>query len=166
MVWAGRTEDARPPTVDFECAEPWEVEIQDAVACFSRSEDQQLFGRYVGRLVYRSAGRQPRVTLRPPQPVPLPPDLDCITLWVYGNNWAWVPDRSTPQVALSVLLRSAAGAAVRVPLGSVNWKEWWLMHRRLTPDQRAAIGREGVCEGLEISGGRNPEDRLLFLGNL
>lgn len=166
MDWAGRTEDTRPPTVDFESDEAWQVEIHDAVASFCRSREQQLFGRFVGRLEYRSAGPQPRVTLRPPRPVPLPPDFNCVNLWGYGNNWAWAPDQTTPQVALTLLLRSAAGDVVRVSLGSVNWKEWWLMHRRLTPDQLATLGTEGVWEGLEISGGRNADDRLLFLDNL
>jgi hypothetical protein len=166
MDWAGRTEDTRPPTVDFESPEPWEVEVQDAVARFSRSREQQLFGQYVGRLVYRSQGPQPRVTLRPPAPVPLPLDFDCVNVWVYGNNWAWVPDASTPQVALTVLLRSAQGSLLRVPLGSVNWKEWWLMHRRLSDEQLAALGPGAVWEGLEITGGRNREDRVLFFDNL
>jgi hypothetical protein len=166
MDWAGRTEDTRPPTVDFESSEPWTIEVQDAVASFSRSREQQLFGQYVGRLVYRGDGQQPRVTLRPPKPVPLPPDFDSVNLWCYGNNWAWVPDRSTPQVALTLLLRSAAGGTVRVSLGSVNWKEWWLIHRRLSTEQLAALGPGAVWEGLEISGGRNREDRLLLFDNL
>jgi hypothetical protein len=40
------------------------------------------------------------------------------------------------------------------------------MHRRLSDEQLAALGPGAVWEGLEISGGRNREDRLLFFDNL
>lgn len=166
MDWAGRTTDTRPPTVDFEQDDPWTVDVRDAVASVSRTREQQLFGEHVARLVYRSDGAQPRVTLRPQQPIPVPADFDCVNLWVYGNNWAWAPDRSTPQVAIAALFRPTDGGSIRMPLGSVNWREWWLMHRRLTPDQLAALRAGAVFEGLEVAGGRNREDRTLFFDNL
>jgi hypothetical protein len=56
MDWAGRTEDTRPPTVDFERPEPWTGRGSGRGRPFSRSREQQLFGQYVGRLVYRSEG--------------------------------------------------------------------------------------------------------------
>ena len=71
MVWAGRTEDSRPPTVDFENLDGWTVEVEDAQAAFERSREQLLWGKSVGKLTYRRAGARPVVRVRPPQPIGL-----------------------------------------------------------------------------------------------
>jgi len=130
MVWAGRTQDTHPPLIDFENLDGWTVETKDAVATFTRSREQQLWGNHVGKLTYRATGKTPVVTLRLPQPVPLSAPFDCVNLWLYGNNWAWVPDKTTPQVNVNVLFRTTDGKTVRTPLGNVRWKEWFLMHHR------------------------------------
>jgi len=166
MEWADRDRDTRLPNVDFEAVEGWTVEFHDALACFERSREQQLWGRYAGKLTYRADGRKPAVTVRPAQPLPVPAEWDCVNLWVYGNNWAFSPDRSTPTVSLNLLFRSAAGSPLRINMGTVRWKEWWLMHWRLTPEQAAAMGEGATWEGLEVTGGRNREDRVLYFDNL
>ena len=43
MVWAGRTEDTRPPLVDFEGLDGWTVECRQAEAEWTRSRRQQLW---------------------------------------------------------------------------------------------------------------------------
>jgi len=166
MVWANRTKDTRPPLVDFENLDGWTVECQKAVAELTRSRQQQLWGKYVGKLVYRGEGPSPTVTMRPPKPVEIATPFDCVNLWVYGNNWAWSVDKTTPQVEILVLLKSRDGKPVRVSMGRVRWKEWWLMHRRLNVDQIAALKQGAFFEGIEIRGGRNKDDRLLFFDNL
>ncbi len=166
MDWANRTEDVRQPLVDFENLDGWTVECHDAVATFVRSREQQLWGKHVGKLVYRGEGDAPRVVLRPPKPVPVPGPLDCVNFWVYGNNLAWAPDKSTPQVEVYVLLRGRDDQPIRVSMGRVRWKEWWVMHRRLNPQQLAAVQDDVVLEGIEITGGRNKDDRLLYFDNL
>lgn len=55
MVWANRASDTRPALVDFEDLAGWKVETKDAEAAWSRSREQQLWGDYVGKLVYREA---------------------------------------------------------------------------------------------------------------
>ncbi|HUT90523.1 MAG TPA: hypothetical protein VMY37_13560 [Thermoguttaceae bacterium] len=166
MVWAGRTEDTRPPLVDFEDLDGWTVECADAEAAFARSRRQQLWGKYVGTLTYRGTGPGATVTVKPPKPVPVQPPFDCVNFWVYGNNWAWVSDKTTPQVDVRVLLRGAGGELVRVSLGRVRWREWWVMHRRLSPDQLALLQDGAALEAIEVAGGRNEEDRLLHFDNL
>ncbi len=109
MEWAGRTEDVRPALVDFENLDGWTVETQEAEARFVRSRKQQLWGKYVGLLVYRGTGPKPVITVRPPQPVAFSGPVDCVNFWVYGNNWGWAPDPSTPQVGLHLLLRGRQG---------------------------------------------------------
>jgi len=88
MVWANRLYDTRPPLIDFENLDGWSVRCDQAEAAFERSREQQLWGRYVGKLVYRGTGRQPRVTIRLAHPVAIAGPFDCINLWVFGNNWA------------------------------------------------------------------------------
>jgi len=166
MVWAGRNEDTRPPLVDFEDLAGWTVECDEAEASFGRSRQEQLWGEGVGTLVYRGTGPRATVTLKPPRPIPVAAPFDCVNLWVYGNNWAWVPDPTTPQVEVRVLLRGRSGRLARVVMGRVRWKEWWLMHRRLTPDQLALVADGATLEALEVAGCRNQEDRVLHFDNL
>jgi hypothetical protein len=166
MAWANRTEDAHPALLDFESLDGWKTEYIDSVAELTRSRRQQLWGRHVGRLVYRGTSSKASVTLKPPKPIPVPSPFDCINFWVYGNNWAWVPDRSTPQVEIAVLLRGTKGQSVRIPMGHVNWQEWWVMHRKLNTEQRAQLAEGAALEGLQIVGGRNTENRELYFDNL
>jgi len=166
MVWAGRTEDTRPPLLDFEDLKGWTIECRDAEATWSHCREQQIWGRYVGKLVYRATDARPVVTLRPPEPIAVGEPFDCVNVWVYGNNWAWAPEPTTPQVAVDVLLSDEAGREVSVSLGRVRWKEWWLMHRKLSPDQLAVPSDGATLTGIRITGGRNRDDRVLYFDNL
>lgn len=167
MDWAGRTEDTRPPLVDFENLDGWRVETVASVAEVQLSRQQQLWGKHVARLTYRGTGeRAPVVTLKPARPVPFAGPVDCVNLWAYGNNWAWQPDKSTPSVTITAVLQSPRGEVVRVNLGNVNWREWWLMHRKLTPEQAALVREGGTLAAIEVSGGRNRDNRELYFDNL
>ncbi|MCX6898058.1 MAG: hypothetical protein NT105_05085 [Verrucomicrobia bacterium] len=166
MVWANRMTDTHPALIDFENLDGWKVETKDAVATLTLSRAQQLWGKHVGKLVYRADGKQPRVTLRPPKSIAVPQPFDCINFWVYGNNWAWVTDKTTPPVEIAVLLRGKGGAEVRVTMSAVRWKEWWVMHRKLTAEQLDLLKGGATLEGIQISNGRNKEDRTLYLDNL
>ena len=166
MVWAHRDKDDHPPVLDFEDLSGWRVEVASAVATFERSREQQIWGDHVGKLTYRGTGQQPRVRIRPAKPVALTGPIDTLTLWAYGNNWAWETDPTTPQVDLAVLLTDARGEEFAVTLDRVNWKEWFLLHRRLTPEQAARVKGGASVTGLQVSGGRNKADRVLYLDNL
>lgn len=166
MVWAGRTEPMRPPLIGFEELDGWTVECVDAEATLARTRQAQLWGEYVGTLVYRGTGPRPVVTVKPPEPIPAQLPFDCVNFWVFGNNWAWAPDKTTPQVELRVVLRGDGGQVVRMSMGRVRWKEWWVMHRRLSADQLAALEGGAKLEAIEVVGGRNEEDRVLHFDNL
>ena len=166
MVRANRTHDTRPPLLDFEDSKGWTVECQDTVATFQRSREQPLWGKSAGKLTYRADGKKPTVTLRLPEPAAVPKPFDCVTLWIYGNNWGWAPDASTPPVGVTVLLSNAAGNEAGISLGTVRWKEWWVMHRRLTPEQLALFKTGAVVTGIQVTGGRNQDDRVLYFDNL
>lgn len=166
LDWANRHQDDHPPLIDFEQLGGWRVECQDAVATFARTREQQIWGQYVGKLTYRGTGARPQVRVLPPQPVAVPNAFDAVTLWCYGNNWGWAPDPNTPQVSLAVLFEDSAGRDFSVPLHTVNWTEWFLLHRRLTPEQIGRVKQGAKLKGLLVTGGKNKDDRTLYFDNL
>lgn len=166
LVWAGRTQDDHPPLVDFEDLRGWRVETVDAAAKFERTREQQIWGRYVGKLTYRATGRKPVVVIRPPEPVAIQNPFDAVTVWIYGNNWAWVPDPTTPQVEVRALFQDSQGQEVQVSMTRVRWREWFLVHRRLTPEQQKRLRDGAKFSGFMILNGRNTEDRVLYFDNL
>ena len=165
MDWAGRMHDDYPPLVDFEDLSGWTVDTQDAVATFGASRRQQLWGRYVGELTYRATGDKPVIHLTPPEPIRIPQSFDAVSLWVYGNNW-FGRDASTPQVSVRVSLRDSRGQELGIEFMRVRWKEWFLLHRRLTPEQIQRVQDGAVLQRLTISYGSNTQDRQIFLDNL
>jgi len=167
MVWAGRTEE-REPLVPFEDLAGWTIELHGgAEASFERSHEQRVWGSYSGKLTYRGQGRDDDgVVVRPPQPIPIPGPFTAANLWCYGNNWGFVPDPGTPQVELILLLVDADGTLYRIYTGRVRWEEWWLVHNRVIN----SLGQEPKFPfsfaGIEITGGNQPEDRVLFFDSL
>ena len=166
MAWANRVQDDHPPLVDFEELSGWTVQCKEAQASFARTREQQIWGKYVGRLVYRGTGPNPEVRVVPPEPIPLADGIGAVSLWCYGNNWGWTSDPSTPRVSISAILEDSARHEYTVPLYSVDWKEWFLLHRRLTPEQISQLSRDGRFKALLITGGSNSQDRSLYFDNL
>jgi hypothetical protein len=166
LDWAGRTEDDHPPLVDFEDLTGWTVETKDAEAAFVRTREEQIWGQQVAKLTYKGTGNQPLVTLRPPAPIAITQPFDAVTVWVYGNNWAWINDPTTPRVLISALLIDSAGQELSLPIWTVYWREWFLCHRRLSPDQIERVKGGAQLAGITVAGGRNKDDRVLYFDNL
>jgi hypothetical protein len=162
MVRAGRTRPA-PPLIDFDSLSGWNVESRNgAAADLFESHRQRVWDSRVARLVYRGTSPDSEVVITPPGPVPLPDKSSAVTLWVYGNNWEWENDASTPRVQLDLLLQDGAGQIQTLPLEKVRWKEWWLIHRLLPPGLRKPVS----FSGLAVKGAANKEDRELFFEDL
>lgn len=169
MERAGRTTDAQPPLIDLENLDGWMVETIESEVSFTVSREQRLWGDHVAKLTYKNVPTEkktPVVTLKPPKPIPIPQPFDCVNFWIYGNNWAWAPDVSTPCVSVTVVLQGSTKKPLHVQLGTVNWKEWFLLHKKLSAEQLASLGNAPVLEALEIRGGTNAEPRTLYFDNL
>ena len=166
LDWANRNVEPFPPLVDFEDLAGWRVECQDAEASFERTREQQIWGNYVGKLTYRGTGPAPQIRIRPGQPLPVPQAFDAVSLWCYGNNWGWTTDPTTPRVNVSALFEDAPGKECEVFLYTVNWKELFLLHKRLTAGQIERLRPGARFTGLLVKGGTNKEDRTLFFDNL
>ncbi|MBT3290281.1 MAG: hypothetical protein HN380_23260 [Victivallales bacterium] len=166
LDWAGRTTDDHPPLVDFEDMTGWRGETKEAVASFERSREQQIWGKYVAKLVYRADGNGPEVNMVPPKPIPLPDSFDAVSCWIYGNNFLG-RDKATPSVSINLLFADGDGVPFGVNLLNMRWQEWFLCHKRLTPEQIERVAKGGATFlGFRITGGRNKEDRVLYFDNL
>ncbi|RMG01693.1 MAG: hypothetical protein D6741_04860, partial [Planctomycetota bacterium] len=163
---ANRNTDTRAPLIDFENCGDWTVTTTDAEARWTQTDEQPIWGRFVGKLTYKGTGNQPSIVVTPPKPIPFAGPVDAVNLWVYGNNWAWNPDPTTPPVSLRLLLQDSHGDRLEIDLGTVYWKEWWLIHRRLDESVQARLENGGSVFGLQITGGRNRDDRRLYFDNL
>src|ERR1051326_6356421 len=165
LEWANRSEDSVSPLIDFEDLTGWSVQCQDAVATFEQTREQQIWGAHVGKLTYRGSGSVPEVRILPPHPLIVSNAFDTVTLWCYGNNWAWAPDPSTPHVGVSAVFEDQAGKEFQVFLYNVDWKEWFLLHKRLTPEQIQRVEAGAKFKALLVTGGKNQEDRILYFDN-
>lgn len=166
MVWANRTADDYPPLVDFEQPLKWRVENKDAAAQWEPSREQRIWGQYVGKLVYHATGPNPETRVLADEPITLQKPFDAVSCWIYGNNWGYSPDPATPPVTINALLADKQGQEFQVYLATVNWKEWFLAHRRLTPEQIKRVAGGATFKGFLIQGGTNMEDRTLYFDNL
>lgn len=174
----GRKRDAGQ-TITFSDVTGWRVlQYGQSAASFVRSEEEPLFGEPVAKLTYRGGGGSGHVRIEPPSPVRLD-EFNGILMWVFGNNWAWMPDPSTPQVLISLELKDARGETHVIDLDRVNWKFWSMMHKcvraNVKEDERhAAFGGDGNgvldfpahLNAIEVRGGTNAEDRTLYFDSI
>ena len=147
LDWAGRTTDTYPDAVlaDFE-SDGWTGECEGGTIAVERTREQQLFGDYVLKATYCNTAENSQIYyIRPPEPLATPEEFDTITLWVYGNQEAIDKDRATiGPVCINVQLRNAEGNAVDIELYNVDWDEWFLCHKRLTPEQQEERALRGT----------------------
>ncbi|HVN78473.1 MAG TPA: hypothetical protein VMW38_05700 [Terriglobia bacterium] len=166
MTWVQRQEDLRT-LVDFEDLQGWTLELgEGAKGELRRSREQQMWGQYVAKITYSGSKDQSRVVARPPRPVPVPGRFDCMEMWGYGNRWSWVEDPTTPPAEVSVLLTDAKGKEFRVQLTSIQWKQWWLIHRKIPVSVLREMATPVNFSGIEISKARNHQPRYFFCDSL
>ena len=166
FTWTERGPD-RHTLVDFEDMEGWKLELYDgAQGELRRSREQQLWGLHVAKIVYSGTRPQSRLVARPPQPIAIPEAFDCVELWAYGNHWSWESDPTTPRAEIAVLIEDARGKAFRIQMTDIQWKQWWLVHRRVPREVLNQIVWPARFTGIEISKGTNTEPRAFFCDNL
>ena len=161
---AGRTEDAHPAIVDFEKPCEWKVRCWDAEATFERTQEQQLFGDWTGKLTYRATGKKPRVSIRLAEGIPMPQDeFDTMSVWIRGEHFTRGANtsvgESTPK--LTAVFRRPDGSALCYHLADVTWKSWFLRYVRF-PAQDIPKLRESTFVGFELTGFKKPENRVLY----
>ncbi|MGC8843228.1 MAG: hypothetical protein ACP5QS_04765, partial [bacterium] len=167
MVWANRKEE-RQPLVDFENLEGWIVECYSgANAKVQRSQEQKMWGDFVCKITFSGTSQDSRFIIKPPKPIPIAGEFDCINLWVYGNNWGWEPlDKNNPRVEIAIHIVDSKGKNFRLYLWNVNWKEWFLAHRRIDESILKEISFPCSFTGIEIRGCSNERESTIYLDSL
>ena len=156
-----RTE-SRVPFLDFCDLSGWTVQMErGAEAQFTRTREQQIWSRHVGRLTYWGTSEQSTVTIRPPASIPIGSAIDSISGWMFGNNWEYGPEPGVPMVDVSVLIQDFKGRERPIYLVKVNWKEWWLAHRKLAEPFSGAS-----FSGIQVSGLSNPKPLSIYFDSL
>jgi hypothetical protein len=175
--FVGRKRD-KGQAVTFSDVTGWRVLCYGKTeAEFVRSEEEPLFGEAVGRLTDRGPGPG-YVRLEPPEPAALA-QFNAMLMWVFGNNWSWVPDPTTPQVQIVVELEDKTGEKHVIYMEPVHWKFWTMLHKLIQPDvsrdeRRRAWGGDGngildfpaALTAIEIHGGANTEFRSIYLDSI
>ena len=164
FTWTQREQDPHA-LVDFEDLSGWNLEFYDgAQGELRRSREEQLWGQYVAKIVYSGVRSQSRVVARPPQPVPITGAFDSIDLWGYGN---WISDTSrSARAAVSVLIQDARGKEFSIRLNEIQWRAWWLIHRRVPRQTLDQIRLPARFSGIEISNLVNPEPSDFYCDSL
>ncbi len=166
MDWAGRVEDEFPVVVDFEADEEWTVEVQDSVATFTRSREQQLYGKYVGKLTYRGTGGWPEIIIRPPKPIEVRNDFDLLGCWIYGNFPGWGVRDKVFHANITALFQ-AGDEEFSLSLSNGNWPEWFHVLVKPSPEQqRMMAGKKVWFTGFKVTNGRDTYDRHLYFDSL
>lgn len=132
LVWSGRT-DTPLPLVTFDDLAGWEVcQYNGAKATFERSREEQIWGEYVGKLTYTLPDTSAYILLRPPNPIPINGEFDCVHLWVCGGDDYFL--KSSPQVpTIYVRIEDASGETHEISLGIVNQNYWFPQHGKFAP---------------------------------
>ncbi len=166
LEWAGRYNDSQKPLIDFESLSDWKSHNHNSVAVFTSSDKKMLWGDFVGKLEYKCTGASPSIELLPPKPVKINEAFDCVSMWIYGNNFLG-QDKSTPPVKILLVFKDSAGKSFEVEIcREIRWQEWFLCHRRLTPAQVNRVKNGGEFIAIKVLNGYNRGKRVVYFDNL
>ena len=148
FIWDPRP-PPRIPLIDFDLLIGWTAGADEGVeAAFERSQEEQLWGAYTGRVSYRAPDREgTRLRVLPPEPIRIPGRFDCADVWVYGPGSGCGTPVGRAAPALVLLLRDADEETWRIPMGRLTWGGWEIVHQRL-PDEV----RDGMRYPLAFAG--------------
>lgn len=139
LVEAGRTRPAQAELIDFETPGEWVVSCTGATAAFSRSQEEQIFGDWTGKLVYRATGPKPAVRFRPAKLPALPEGgFDTLNLWIRGSAFTRGANKTPgePTPSLWAVFRMADSKESRWKIGDVTWRDWFLAQIRFPESAR------------------------------
>lgn len=166
MVIAKRTADDHPPLLPMTSSAGWKIETSNSDALVTTSDDVLLFGNGVIKIVHHATGANPVIRLSPPEPVKITNYFDAVSCWIYGNNHSYAPDPKTPPVSVFAHFADSDGKPFTVQLAKVSFKEWFLCHKRLSPELISRVAKGSEFRYFSITGGRNTEDRTIYFNSL
>jgi len=131
----GRVEK-RVPLISFDDATKWEVSTKNCNAKLYRTQEQRVFRKYSGKIIYKTTAKKAEFDVKLLNPVQLDQDWDCINFWNYGDHWLWGEPLWTTAMDLSVIIEDAHGEIHKIKMvqsgyGKINYKYWFLSHMKL-----------------------------------
>ncbi len=162
LIWSPRRE-IRDALIDFEFVLGWSAEAGSGLSVsFDRSQEQQLWGKFVGKLGFHGLSENGRIDLRPPEPIKMNKHFDSVNLWVYGH--AETEDRAGPHLWIQV--EDAAGKVFDIELGKIEWGEWGLVHTKISPAMRSAVEHPCSFVGFRFEGCQAEQEIAYYLDSL
>ena len=169
----------RPATFTFDDLTGWTVALfGNAKGEVTRTREAQIWSKYVAKVSFCLGGSGDRIELRPPKPIPLPEDFNCVNIWVRADKW-YVYAKPPVSNHLSFRIRDVSGEEHVTRMGGSPWKDWFLMHRRVIRpsyaepgttasdgDGNGRIDMPAVLEALVVEGKTNGKTLALYLDHV
>jgi len=171
LDWAGRTQSECVPFLDFESDFTWTCECENAAATFQRSVHQPIWGKSAACLTFRALNSEGKTSIhvRPPKPIPMPREpFDSVSCWIFSYSWGRGAnaDLRFPIPSLSLCFL-ADGQPVEIPFRQIDWRNWYLVQLRLSPEQAARLNGPNVFfDGFRVTGGSQTFDREVYFDDL
>ncbi len=135
---ADRLED-KIPVATFEDCTKWIIETENCDANLYRTEEEKLFRKYAGKLVFTPTAKESEITLRIEKPVLLNDEWDCIDFWNWGAHWLWGEPAWTTAFRSYALIEDASGELHELNFTQSGYpgmvhKYWFLNHIKLNEE--------------------------------
>lgn len=168
LTWANRNDDDTPAFLDFEKEMSWLVSTEGCQASFTRSREEQIWGKYVARLACHAENSGTKIVIQPVNPIPMPKnDFDAASFWIYGNQWGWMSGPKIVIPLVELLFKMPNGSEKSIMFCRVNWKQWNKVYYRFSKEELAELRQPGVCfNGFRIYNTKNTDERVLYFDNL
>jgi len=173
LDWAGRFLDDHLPIVDFEDMTGWTVKASKGSAEISRSQEQMIWGRYTCKIAYTGDPAGASFILYPPEPLKISTQFTSVNMWVWFDfDRGKYNDLSMDSInkiipRLSLLLQTIDGINFEIPFcRNLDWPGWYLLHIRLTSEQRKVFANGGILKGIKLSNCLYNVKKSVFLDNL
>jgi len=168
LDWAGRYEDDRVPTIDFEKTEAWTVDASEGSATINRSKEEIIWDDYTYKITYQANSTDASFVISPPKALKISEMFTAINMWVFGNYRIWNDhERKRPISKLSILLETNSGESFEIPFcRDLDFGRWYLLHIRLTAKQRKAFADGGIFKGFRLTNCLPDKEEAIFFDNL
>jgi hypothetical protein len=132
--------NTRKPTLDFFDCRKWFVESTGCIAQLYKSQDQIVASNFSGKLIYQALQKNGiSIFLKLSKPLKLDSTWDCMDLWSYGDQWAWMPGSRTSLDMYAVFINNN-GEKQNIHLSKLNYIYWFLNHTRINTSHLTFLG--------------------------
>jgi hypothetical protein len=155
FIWTDRRAE-HDALIDFEGLIGWRAEMSgEGTVLFERSREQQLFGPFTGLVQWRARAPDARITLIPPQPIPVSDRFDTMECWLFGGDAA----------TLEAVFLDAQEKEWRIPFAPLTWTGWGLAHKTLSDETIMDTTFPLQLKALEIIPLGAQQDGAMYLDN-